>query len=99
MSVMKKIRQGNGEIMVQEGHSEQKKEAAMRRPRIRAFHAEGTANAKALRWEGLYVLEPKRRPIWLELQSQDEAGPSRVLLAVVGSLDCIINTLGSRGRV
>ena len=62
----KKIRQGNGGVMGLEEKAAGKakevtwcwdlleeKEAATRRPRRRVFQAEGTAGAKALRWEGV----------------------------------------------
>lgn len=35
-------------------------------------------------------LRPERGPMLLELQGQEEAGPSRVLLPVARSLDCIL---------
>lgn len=58
MSVMKKIKPGNGEVMGQERRSGKaagtfpRREVAMRRPGMRAFQTEGTASAKARRWEG-----------------------------------------------
>lgn len=56
MSVVKKISQGDGEV----NEAEKKKAAVTRRPRIRAFQAEGTASAKAPRWEGFGVLEAQK---------------------------------------
>lgn len=45
---------------------------------VRAPQVEGGARAKSLGWEGSVCCRPKLRPTGLELQGQDEAGPSRV---------------------
>lgn len=107
MSVMKKIKPGNGEVS--DGVGETLRKGSRNLPEERGSHEKtrdesipdrGHSECKGSEvGRHLWCLRPERRPAWLQLQGQDRSGPSRVSLAVARNFDGVVSDYRSCWRV